>query len=151
MSTIHLVLGVAVVLVNLAAGLFGAWAWWRASAQPAFWPLLRAGQALLVVQVALGFVLLASGREPADLHILYGALPVGVSFVAEQLRLAAADQVLARRGMSSARDMEALEEDERYAVVMDIVQRETGVMAASALVVALLALRAADVSGAWLL
>ncbi len=151
MTTIHLLLGIAVVAVNLAAGLFGAWAWWRGSPQPAFWIVLRAGQALLGVQVVLGFVLLAGGREPAELHLLYGALPVAVSFVGEQLRLAAADQVLGRRGMESAQDMHALDEDERLDVVLDVVRRETGVMAVSALVVALLALRAADVSGGWVL
>ena len=151
MSTFHLLLGVAVVAVNLAAGAFGTWAWWRGSAQPAFWPILRTGQGLLALQVALGFVLMASGREPAELHVLYGALPLGVSFVAEQLRLAAADQILERRGMESAQDMHALPESERLEVVLDIVRRETGVMAASALVVTLLALRAADVSGSWIL
>lgn len=99
------------------------------------------------MQVALGAVLLALGEEPARLHILYGLLPLGISFVAEQLRLVAADQVLTRRGLDSAADMKALPESEQRTIVWEIVRRETGVMAASALVVFFLALRASGVAG----
>jgi hypothetical protein len=147
LSTIHLVLGIAIIAVNAAAGLWGAWLWWRAEAQPAFWPLLRTGQALIVVQVLIGGALLALGHEPASMHLLYGLLPVAVSFVAEQLRIVAAEQVLERRGLASARDMEALPDDEQRLVVLDIVRRETGVMAAAALVIVVLAVRAAGVAG----
>lgn len=135
------------VAVNAAAGLWGAWLWWRVEAQPAFWPLLRAGQVLLVVQVLLGAVVLALGSEPPELHLLYGLLPVAVAFVAEQLRLVAAEQVLDRRGMAEAREMETLPPESQRVIVLEIVRRETGVMAASALVVALLALRASGVAG----
>lgn len=133
--------------VNLAAGLWGLWLWHRAEPQPRFWPLLRTGQGLLVVQILIGGALMAIGREPADLHLLYGALPLAVSFLGEQLRIVAADQVLERRGLEDARAMENLEEREQRVIVIEIVRRETGVMAASALVVAVLALRAADVGG----
>lgn len=133
--------------VNAAAGAWGAWLWWRAEAEPRFWPLLRAGQALLIVQVLTGGVVLALGEEPADLHLLYGLLPVAVSFVAEQLRLVAAEQILERHGLGSAREMEALPDDRQRLIVIEIVRRETGVMAASAVVVALLALRASGVAG----
>jgi len=95
----------------------------------------------------VGAVLLVLGEEPARLHVLYGALPLAVSFVAEQLRLVSADQVLARRGMESAREMEALPEEEQHGIVLEILRREQAVMAASALVVFLLALRAAGVAG----
>lgn len=147
MTTVHAVLGIAVVAVNAAAGLWGAWLWWRVEPQPAFWPLLRAGQALLVVQILLGAVVLALGSEPPELHLLYGLLPVAVAFVAEQLRLVAAEQVLDRRGMAEAREMEALPPERQRVIVLEIVRRETGVMAASALVVAVLALRASGVAG----
>jgi hypothetical protein len=147
MTTVHITLGIAVIATSLAAGSWGAWLWWRAEPQPAFWTVLRISQGLLVVQVIVGGVLLSLGKEPPSLHILYGLLPLGVSFVAEQLRLAAAEQVLARRDLETAKDMERLPEDEQRVVVLEIVRRETGVMAASALVVFLLALRAAGVAG----
>lgn len=146
MSTVHAVLGSAVIAVNLAAGLWGAWLWWRAEPQPAFWPLVRAGQALLVVQILIGGALLATGDEPPELHLLYGLLPIGVSFVAEQLRVVAAEQVLDRHGLENARAMEALPADRQRIVVLDIVRRETGVMAAAALVISVLAVRAAGVA-----
>jgi hypothetical protein len=144
---LHAILGAAVLLVNGAAGLWGAWLWWRAEPQPVFWTVLRAGQALLVAQVLLGGVLLAVGNEPPSLHLLYGALPVAIVFVAEQLRLVAAEQVLDRHGMETAREMERLEEFEQRVVVREIVRRETGVVAAGALVATLLAARAAGVTG----
>jgi hypothetical protein len=43
--------------------------------------------------------------------------------------------------------MEALPDDEQRLVVLDIVRRETGVMAAAALVIVVLAVRAAGVAG----
>lgn len=147
MTGVHIALGVSVLASSLAAGLWGAWLWWRAEPQPAFWPLLRVSQGLLVAQVIAGGVLLALGHEPANLHLLYGLLPLGVSFVAEQLRLVAADAVLQRRSLESAQDMKGLPEAEQRLIVLEIVRRETGVMAASALVVFVLALRAAGVAG----
>ena len=147
MPTLHAILGSAVLLVNGVAGLWGAWLWWRAEPQPAFWSVLRAGQALLVVQVLLGALLLALGEEPDSLHVLYGALPLAIVFVAEQLRLVAAEQVLDRRGLEAARDMEGLAESEQRVIVREIVRRETGVVAAGALVATVLAARAAGVTG----
>ena len=147
MTGVHIVLGTAVIASSLAAGAWGAWLWWQAEPQPAFWTVLRISQGILVAQVIAGGVLLATGKEPPSLHVLYGLLPLGVSFVAEQLRLVAAEQVLARRDLESARDMEKLPEDEQRLIVIEIVRRETGVMAAAALVVFVLALRAAGVAG----
>lgn len=142
-----MILGVAVLSTNGAAGLWGAWLWWRAEPQPVYWTLLRTGQALLLAQVMLGVVLLALGEEPPSLHLLYGALPVAIVFVAEQLRLVAAEQVLDRRGLERARDMERLPEHDQRVIVREIVRRETGVVAAGALVATLLAARAAGVAG----
>ena len=144
---VHTVVGSLVILSSLAAGLYGLWSWWRAQPAPLFWTLLRTSQVILVVQLVIGVVLLTSGYEPPSLHLLYGLLPVAISFVGEQLRLAAADQVLVKRDLDSARDMEHLPKAEQRDIVLEIVRRETGVMAASALVVCALALRAAGVAG----
>jgi hypothetical protein len=147
MTGVHIALGTAVLVTSLAAGAWGAWLWWRAEPQPAFWTVLRVSQGLLVAQVLVGGALLATGHEPASLHLLYGLLPLAVSFVGEQLRLVAAEQVLTRHELETARDMEALPEDQQRLIVIEIVRRETGVMAAAALVVFVLALRAAGVAG----
>src|SRR3954467_3238656 len=88
MTAFHIALGVAVVGVNLAAGAWGAWCWWRDAHSRAFWALLRTGQALVVVAAVDGAVLAAMGRDLPDLHLIYGITPLVVSFLAEQLRLA---------------------------------------------------------------
>lgn len=142
MTAVHVVLGVALLTVNLAAGVLGAWHWWRAEPSRAFWPLLRTGQALVVLQAADGALLLALGEELPSLHLMYGLLPLAVTFVAEQLRILAAETVLQHRGLASSADVAALPELEQRAIVRDIVRREIGVMAASALVVVVLGLRA---------
>jgi hypothetical protein len=142
-TALHITVGVAVIALNLAAGVVGAWAWWRVTASRVFWPLLRAGQVAAVLQAGLGGLLLALGREPTELHVLYGLLPVAIAFFAEQLRIAAADTVLSARGMETAQEVGELPTEEQHRVVMQIVRREIGVMALSALVITFLALRAA--------
>ena len=142
MTVFHVVLGVALLTVNLLAGALGAWRWWRAESSRAFWPLLRAGQALVVLQAADGTLLLALGKDLPRLHLIYGLLPLAVTFVAEQLRITAAEAVLHNRGLESSRDVAALPELDQQGIVLDIVRREIGVMAASALVVVVLGLRA---------
>ncbi len=145
---VHLVLGFAVIGLNLGAGALGAFRWWRAETSRSFWPLARAGQAAVVVQVLLGGSLVVLGYAPDDdLHYVYGALPVAASFVAEQLRVGAAETVLEARGIVSAQAVGDLPEPEQRSVVLAIMRREMGVMAMGALVVAALALRAAFVSG----
>jgi hypothetical protein len=141
-TTVHIALGVALIAVNLAAGLWGAFGWWRHRHAPGFWPLLRLGQGLVMVQAIDGAVLLLMGRDLPELHLIYGLVPIGVSFLAEQLRLAATDTVLAQRDLEGRADVEALPEREQRALVNAILRREMGVMAASALVVTALALRA---------
>ena len=143
MTAIHIGLGVALIAVNAVAGLYGAWAWWQERPAPGFWPLLRIGQALVVIQVIDGAVLLLTGKELPELHLIYGLLPVGVSFFAEQLRITAAETVLANRGLEGRADVERLAPAEQQELVRVIVRREIGVMAASAVVVALLGVRAA--------
>ena len=63
MTTVHIVLGVAVVVVNLAAGLLGAYKWRKDEYSHAFWPILRTGQALVVIEAIDGAVLLLMGQE----------------------------------------------------------------------------------------
>ena len=142
MTGLHVVVGVTLVVVNLAAGALGAWRWHRGELSRAFWPLLRAGQALVVLEALDGGVLLLLGEELPRLHLIYGLVPLGVAFIAEQLRLTSAQAVLDQRGVASARE---LPESDQDAAVLDILVREMGVMAASALVVAVLGLRAGGV------
>jgi hypothetical protein len=150
MVTLHVVVGVALLVLNLAAGLWGTWCWYRVEPSPTFWTLLRAGQAAIVLQVLLGALLLALGHKPGDdLHILYGVLPLVVSFIAEQLRIGSADAILAARGYDTAADVGQLPDDEQRVVVLSIVRREMGVMTIACFVVVALALRAATTSGAF--
>jgi hypothetical protein len=142
MTAVHIVLGVALVTVNLVAGVYGAWAWWQWRAAPGFWPLLRTGQALVAIEAAIGAVLWLTDRELPPLHLVYGLTPLAVSFFAEQLRLIAAQTELDRRHLEGRAAIEALPEAERRELVRAILRREIGVMAASALVVALLGVRA---------
>jgi hypothetical protein len=134
---------VVAALFALAGGL-GAWRWYRVETSRAFWVLLRVAQAALVGYVVLVGVLLATGRRPDDdLFYVYALLPVAVSFVAEQLRIAAADTVLAARGLPDAQAVGRLDEAGQRSVVTAILRRELGVMAVAALVIAGLLVRAA--------
>jgi hypothetical protein len=143
MKVVHLVVGVLSIVLITGAGLWGAWCWYRVRASPVFWRLLRAGQAVVVLQVALGGVLLLLGYKESSLHLLYGLLPLAVSFVGEQLRISAAQAVLDTRGFASAAAVGELPEDEQRVVVVAIMQRELGVMVLAAVVMAVLLLRAA--------
>jgi len=142
MTAFHAGLGVALIAVNAVAGLWGAWCWWRGRQGRGFWPLLRGGQGLVMLQAVDGAVLLIAGYDLPQLHLIYGLVPLGVSFVAEQLRLVSAETVLAQRGLEGRADVEALPQGEQQDLVRAILRREMGVMAASALVVTLLGVRA---------
>jgi hypothetical protein len=139
----HIALGAALIAFNALAGLWGGVQWWRGESSRVFWPLLRIGQALVVVEAIDGGVLLLQGRELPNLHLIYGLVPLAVSFVAEQLRLVSADQILQQRDLEGRADVERLPVAEQHALVRAILRREMGVMAASAGVVALLGVRAA--------
>ncbi len=147
MNGVHLVIGVLSVLLTGGAALWGAWCWYRVRASKLFWRLLRAGQATIVVEVALGGVLLLIGFKESSLHLIYGLLPIAVSFVAEQLRIASAQMVLDARGHESAQAVGRLPEEDQRMVVLAIVQREMGVMVLAALVITVLLLRAAGTGG----
>jgi hypothetical protein len=143
MTGAHEALGWVLIGVNALAFLVGGAQWWRGGISRLFWPLLRIGQALVLVEAIDGGVLVLQGKDLPNLHLIYGLVPLAVSFVAEQLRLAAADQVLAQRGLEGRRDVERLPVEEQHGLVRAILRREMGVMAASAGVVTLLAIRAA--------
>jgi hypothetical protein len=147
MKVIHLVIGVLAVVLTGGAGIWGAWCWYRVRQTRLFWRLLRAGQAVIVLDMALGGVLLIMGKKASELHLIYGLLPLAVSFVAEQLRIAAAQMVLDSRGFESAAEVGKLPESEQRLVVVSIVQRELGVMVLAALVILVLLVRAAGTGG----
>lgn len=143
MTTVHLVVGVASITLMSAAAGWGAWCWYRVRSSPLFWRLLRTAQAVVVLQVALGGVLLALGKKESSLHLIYGLLPLLVSFLGEQLRIVSAQMVLDSRGHESAAAVGELPEDEQRVVVLSIVQRELGVMVLAAAVIVVLLARAA--------
>ena len=133
-----------VAALNAVAAAFGAWRWWTVRPSRAFWVLVRLGQAAAVGLAILAAVGAVSGFEPADeLFWLYAVLPVAVGLVAEQLRLASAQAVLDARRLPDAQAVGRLDEAGQRSVVLAILRREMGVMAAAAVVVAFLALRAA--------
>lgn len=147
MKEVHLVIGVLALALTGAAGLLGAWRWRRAEPSRLFWILLRAGQAVLVLDVALGGILLLLGKKVSGLHILYGVLPLLVSFLGEQLRVSSAEMVLASRGLESAAEVGQLPEDEQRGLALAIMQRELGVMTIAAFVIVVLLVRAAGTAG----
>ena len=102
------------------------------------------GRCVAFAQAAVAGGLFAAGYDPRDdLYWLYALLPVAIGLIAEQLRVASAEQVLEHRELPDAQAVGALPEAEQRSVVLAIVRREIGVMALAALVVAFLALRAA--------
>lgn len=134
----------AVAAVNGLAGVYGGVRWYRVEQSRAFWIGLRAGQvSSLALALACGILWLAGLRADDDLFYLYALLPLAIGFVAEQLRILAAEQVLTVRGLASAQEVGDLPESEQQEVVVAILRREMGVMAAAGLVVCFLALRAA--------
>jgi hypothetical protein len=143
---VHIVVGVLAIGLNAVAGVYGAWCWWRAISPAWFWRLLRSAQVVIVLEAALGGVLTLIGHKPPGLHVVYGLLPLAVSFLGEQLRAVSAQMVLDARGFSSASDVGQLPADEQRRVVVAILQREVGVMALAALVIVVLLARAAGTS-----
>jgi hypothetical protein len=147
MKDVHIVVGVLAIVLNAVAGGYGAWRWWRLQASRLFWRLLRAGQAIVVVQIALGGILVLIGYKPPGLHMIYGLLPLLVSFIAEQLRIASAQMVLDSAGFQSAAEVGKLPAEQQHDVVAAIVRRELGVMVLAELVVVVLLARAATTAG----
>ena len=82
-------------------------------------------------------------RGPPALHLVYGLTPLAVAFIAEQLRLSSAQTSSTSASWRDATRSAALPAEAQRELVRAILRREIGVMAASALVVALLGVRAA--------
>lgn len=134
----------ALAALSGAAGIYGAICWYGSRPSRGFWLLLRGSQLAAAAYAALVGILYLAGNKPSDgLFYLYALLPLAVGFVAEQLRVVSADQVLAARGIESAAEVGELAEAEQHAIVLAIMRREMGVMTLAALVVCFLALRAA--------
>jgi hypothetical protein len=141
-KVVHIVVGVACIAFVAGAAGWGAWCWFRLHQSRLFWRLLRAGQACVVLEAALGGVLLILGDKESNLHLIYGLLPIAVSFVGEQLRIASAQTVLDSRGLQSASAVGELPKEEQNQVVVSILQRELGVMVLAAFVMLALLVRA---------
>jgi hypothetical protein len=144
LDSVHLVVGVAVVALNLVAGTWGGIAWLAERPSVGFWYVLLLAQLAVIAQVLLGGLLLLLGREAADeLHYVYGVAPLVVSVLAEGARAGVADREVGDLAF------DALPRDRQRKIALAIVRRETGIMAVSALVIFLLALRAAGTSTAF--
>lgn len=130
--------------INLVAAALGALRWWRVEPSRLFWPLLRVAQAAAVAFALVAALAALLGHRPDDgLFWLYVVLPLAVSFVAEQLRIASAQSVLDARGLADAQAVGGLPDADQRSVVLQIVRREMGVMAAGSAAVAFLLVRAA--------
>src|SRR5205085_11219396 len=93
----------AVAALNAIPGALGGRLWYRgtpsASGARSFWLLLRVGQgAALTLALAVGSLAAAGNYARAGLLYLYALLPLAVAFLAEQLRLTAAQTVPHQRG-----------------------------------------------------
>ncbi len=142
MVGVHIAVGCAVILLNLAGGAIGGVSWYRARPSIAFWYLLRLAQVSVFLQALLGGLLLVTNHKAAEsLHYLYGILPLVVSFLAEGARTGAAGRELGEV------DFEALPAETQQSLALQIVRREMGIMAVSCGVIFFLALRAATTSG----
>jgi hypothetical protein len=143
LAEVHLAAGVAVMVLNLAAGLWGAASWLAHRPSVSFWYVLRAAQASIVVQVLLGAALLVAGREAVDgWHYMYGTAPLLVNLFAEGMRAGAA-----QREVPEDVAFESLPTGEQRAIALRIVRREMGLMTVASLLIVAFAVRAAQVSG----
>lgn len=86
MSTVHMRLGVAMLVVVAVGALWSLVEALRGSTSPTLRVFARLSALGLLVQVLLGLLLLAMGHRPADgLHYLYGGvvlfcIPAGIAY-----------------------------------------------------------------------
>ena len=138
-----MVVGMAVLAANGAAGVAGAVLWLRDRLSNSFWYLLRLAQATVAVQVAIGLILLARGETAPDgLHIAYGIAPLVISLVSEGMRVGAA-----QRELEDIEDVEALERSAQLTIARRVARSEMGVMTVGTLLILTLALRAYQTGG----
>ena len=144
MASVHLVVGVALLGLNLIAAVWGGVAWLRDRPSISFWYLLRSAQGAVFLQSILGTLLVVTGHEAADgLHYVYGVLPLPVSLLAEAARTGAAEREIGEL------EFEELPADRQRSIALAIVRREMGIMTVSCIVIFFLALRAAGTSSAF--
>jgi hypothetical protein len=143
MTALHMWLGIGVLASNALAAGWGAVAWLRKRPSLLFWPMLRVAQAFVVVQVALGLLLLASGRRSGDdLHMVYGISLLVIALVTEGMRVG-----VAQRELEDVEDVHALERSEQVAIARKVTLGEMGVMTIGLLMIVTLALRAYQTGG----
>jgi hypothetical protein len=133
-----MVLGIAVLVTNGVAAAWGGVSYLRARPSRWFWPLLRAAQAAVAVQVILGLILTARGAEAPDgLHIAYGVALLVVTLFSEGFRATVALRVL-----DDVPDVDKLERAEQVSIARQVALAEMGVMTVGLLLIVTLALRA---------
>ena len=140
-----MVVGIAVLIANAAAAGWGVVGWLRKDARASlvFWPLLRVAQATVVVEVVIGFILLARGASSPDgLHVAYGVAPLLITLVSEAMRAG-----IAQRELDEVEDVDALDRGEQMALARRVALGEMGVMTVGALLILTLALRAYQTGG----
>ncbi len=131
-----------VAALAVLGALAGAWAWWQGSLERGFWILWRITQLATTLLAAVALIVFVAGYKPASgLFWLYMLLPIAVSIIAEQLRIASADAVLSSRDLDDAQAVGKLPEDQQQLIVLTIAHRELAVAAISCLVIGFLALR----------
>jgi hypothetical protein len=145
MIAVHIVIGSLAILFNLLAFLWGAAAWYQRRASPRFWVLLRIGQGLVILEAVFGGVLILMGDKASSLHYIYGAVPLFLAIIAEQLKISAAQLILDKREIADTKEVATLPQDEQRQIVVAILRREIGVMTLACLVVVVLLGRAAMV------
>ncbi len=138
-----MILGIAVLATNGVAAAWGAIAWLRGIPSVVFWYPLRLAQATVVVQVIVGFILVARGQSAPDgLHIAYGVAPLVVSLVSEGMRAGAAG-----RELEDVEDIDSLTRPQQVAIARRVALAEMGVMTVGALLILTLSLRAYQTGG----
>lgn len=139
-----MVLGIAVLVTNGVAAVWGGVSYLRKTPSWWFWPLLRAAQAAVAAQVILGLILAARGASAPDgLHIIYGVAPLVVTLFSEGFRATVALRVL-----EDVPDVDGLDRTEQVAIARRVALAEMGVMTVGLLLILTLALRAYFTGGA---
>ena len=142
MATAADITAIVVAAINLLAAALGAWAWRRDEGARIFWITARGGQFATTALAGLALVMLLAGYHPASrLLWLYLLLPMAVSIIAEQLRIASAQHVLDANDLEDAKAVGRLAVDEQHLIVRAIMRREVAITALAALVIVFLALR----------
>ncbi len=145
MTAVHIVIGSLAILFTLLAFIWGAVAWFQKRPSPRFWMLLRIGQGFVILEAVFGGVLILTGEKASTLHYIYGAVPLFLAVIAEQLKISAAQLILDKRGIENTAEVAELPAEEQREIVVSILRREIGVMTLTCFVVVILLARAAMV------